>query len=144
MCACAVTARSTWNPTNQVRSDDSGSYASARLHSVFRENNNSSYIFHLGSTGEDLERRDQLSPDVSPRTFTSERSKKVRNIKAAAVSDLQGLLPCHRRLTARAAVRMTPSSIRKGSQVFRNPAQLDPGKQEELTSLPRKHGKQIS
>lgn len=33
----------------------------------------------------------------------------------------------HRRLMARAAVRMTPSSIRKGSQVFTNPAQLAMG-----------------
>lgn len=56
------------------------------------------------------------------------------------MSDCQGLLPCHRRLTARAAVRTRPSSIREGSQVFRSPAQLDSGKQEELTLLPGNHG----
>lgn len=52
--------------------------------------------------------------------------------KVNAAADLQGfhrvpppLLPGHRRLTARATVTMAPTSIRKGSQVFRNPAQLD-------------------
>lgn len=34
-------------------------------------------------------------------------------------------LPGHRRLRARDTVRMMPISIRKGSQVFRKPAQLD-------------------
>lgn len=35
------------------------------------------------------------------------------------------LLPGHRRLRARATVRTMPMSIRKGSQVFRKPAQLE-------------------
>lgn len=34
-------------------------------------------------------------------------------------------IPGHRKLKARARVRMAPMSIRKGSQVFRKPAQLD-------------------
>lgn len=52
--------------------------------------------------------------------------------KRSNPSDLQGFpavspacLPGHRRLRARATVRMIPASIRKGSQVFRKPAQLD-------------------
>lgn len=54
------------------------------------------------------------------------------------MSDLRGFPLGHRRLMARAAVRMTPSTIRKGSQVFRNPAQLESGKGEESCS--RNHG----
>lgn len=40
-------------------------------------------------------------------------------------------LPGHRRLRARATVRMMPISIRKGSQVFRKPAQLGRGETDE-------------
>lgn len=44
----------------------------------------------------------------------------------------------HRRLRVRATVRMMPISIRKGSQVFRKPAQLD----EEESGRERNEGEE--
>lgn len=129
VCAWVVTARATWTPTNRVRSDDSGSYASERLQSVFRENDTSSYIFRRRS----LQRCEICSQQMCRRARSPPRGWKSPLRHRRHPGDLQGLRPCHRRLMARAAVRMTPSSIRKGSQVFRKPAQLDSGKQEELT-----------
>lgn len=50
----------------------------------------------------------------------------------------QPALPGHRRLRARATVRMIPASIRKGSQVFRKPAQLD--QTEDTEKWGEEHG----
>lgn len=129
-------ARSTWPLTNQVSSDDSGNYARARLQSV-----SSKITTHCTFLPQapPPKRRGSLSRCVAAHVHLREEErggKKERKKKsvissstgAAVVSDLRGLPLGHRRLMARAAVRMTPSTIRKGSQVFRNPAQLESGK----------------
>lgn len=53
----------------------------------------------------------------------SKRSTPHQTCRGSTVSS--ACLPRHRRLRVRATVRMMPISIRKGSQVFRKPAQLD-------------------
>lgn len=52
----------------------------------------------------------------------SKRSTPQPTCRGSTVSST--CLPGHRRLRVRATVRMMPISIRKGSQVFRKPAQL--------------------
>ena len=48
-------------------------------------------------------------------------------VTRCTLPDSPSVAPGHRRLRARTAVRMTPTSIRLGSQVFRKPAQLSCG-----------------